>query len=327
MAKSKKIKLPKLFESKIYKTGQTRGADDDVIYQNRVNRNSTVLIPYSVYDICLQAPDNEGVFENGFIVLIRPDTYFMNDILKNEMDLKGLYLGKNALLFYETREQWSQNNPEILGLNAAISRKEPLLGDFVARVPSTTSKKDEKITLGFTTSGSKGAGIRVYEYASSEIFKKCRIQLEFLFWQCFDAKEISLSAGMSEEDIELRIQENSKAADRLELNHAKRLFEQRIIDKDNNTICPLCLEKLSAIGFFNKLELAEGRDVPDLTVTQLNLFHINELKYGKFNHKPYNLGWGHHHCNVVTRDSGIFGTLKWMAVVIDRNEASGFQIR
>jgi hypothetical protein len=87
------------------------------------------------------------------------------------------------------------------------------------------------------------------------------------------------------------------------------------------------LGKLSAIGFFNKLEQAQGRDVPDLTVTQLNLFHINELKNGEFNHKPYNLGWGHHHCNVVTKDSGIFGTLKWMTEVIDRNEANGFKIR
>ena len=37
---------PKLVQTKIYKTGQTRGADDDVIYQNRVGRNSTVLIWY-----------------------------------------------------------------------------------------------------------------------------------------------------------------------------------------------------------------------------------------------------------------------------------------
>jgi hypothetical protein len=327
MTKRKIIKLPKLIESKIYKTGQTRGADDDVIYQNRVNRNSTVLIPYSVYDICSQAPDNEGVFENSFIVLIKPEIFFMNDVLKKEMESKGLYLGKNALLFYETREQWIHYNPEKLNLNAAISRKEPLTGEYVARVPSTTSKKDEKIIQGFNTSGSKGAGIRVYEYASSEIFKRCKVQLEFLYWQCFDSKEISLVYGMSKEDIEIKIQENIEEADKLGLNHIKRLYEQRIIDKDNNTICPLCLEKLSAIGFFNKLEQAEGRDVPDLTVTQLNLFHINELKNGVFNHKPYNLGWGHHHCNIVTKDSGIFGTLKWMAEVIDRNEINGFQIR
>ncbi|MEZ4211233.1 MAG: BstXI family restriction endonuclease [Candidatus Paceibacterota bacterium] len=40
---------------------------------------------------------------------------------------------------------------------------------------------------------------------------------------------------------------------------------------------------------------AEGREVPDLTVTEINLFHINELRYGVYNHKPYNLSWGHHH--------------------------------
>ena len=31
-------KLPKLLTRKLYKTGQTRGADDDEIYQNRVLR-------------------------------------------------------------------------------------------------------------------------------------------------------------------------------------------------------------------------------------------------------------------------------------------------
>ena len=62
MARIRRIKLPRLIESKIYKTGQTRGADDDVIYQNRVNRNSTVLIPYQVYNICSHAPDNQPCF-------------------------------------------------------------------------------------------------------------------------------------------------------------------------------------------------------------------------------------------------------------------------
>ena len=41
--------IPTLLERKLYKTGQTRGADDDEIYQNRVSRNSTVLIPYRFY--------------------------------------------------------------------------------------------------------------------------------------------------------------------------------------------------------------------------------------------------------------------------------------
>jgi hypothetical protein len=71
---------------------------------------------------------------------------------------------------------------------------------------------------------------------------------------------------------------------------------------------------------------AEGREVPDLTVTEINLFHINELRYGVYNHKPYNIGWGHHHCNVVTKDSGIIETLKWMKKVLKTNIENGFNV-
>ncbi|MBO7411125.1 MAG: BstXI family restriction endonuclease, partial [Ottowia sp.] len=97
----------------------------------------------------------------------------------------------------------------------------------------------------------------------------------------------------------------------------------RILNAAGHTICPLCLEELSSQGFFNRLAQAEGRETPDLTVTQLNLFHIRELRYGTLNHRPYNLGWGHHHCNVVVKDAGILHTLEWMRSVLDRNIAEG----
>src|SRR5690606_40237277 len=61
-----------------------------------------------------------------------------------------------------------------------------------------------------------------------------------------------------------------------------------------------------------------------LTVTKLNLFHIEELRTGVFNHRPYNLGWGHHHCNVVVKDSGIDETIQWMNSVIKNNRDKGF---
>jgi hypothetical protein len=80
---------------------------------------------------------------------------------------------------------------------------------------------------------------------------------------------------------------------------------------------------LSGQGFFSRLEQAEGREVHDLTVTKVNLFHIHELRYGAYNHRPYNLGWGHHHCNVVVKDSGIVETLEWMNKVVQRNIADG----
>ena len=102
-----------------------------------------------------------------------------------------------------------------------------------------------------------------------------------------------------------------------------RLIGDRILSARSQTVCPLCLEELSSGGFFNRLQQARGREVLDLTVTQLNLFHIEEVRYGVYNHRPYNVGWGHHHCNVVVKDSGIADTLVWLDEVLKRNVELG----
>jgi hypothetical protein len=318
--------LPPLLKSKLYKTGQTRGADDDVIYQNRVGRNSTVLIPYSNFDVVVNALNNNETFENGYIVMINPQEFFDVDNFKDELKKRHLELGINSLLFYETRKQWNNYNPEKI-FSPPNSRLSPLGGQYVARVPSLTSEDAQKIIRGYTDSKLKGAGIRVYEYASSQTIYESRIQLEYLFWHCENSNIVARINGMSDEAIKNRIDYNQKLATDLNLNDHIQLQHARILDADGISICPLCLKQLSANGFFNKVIQAEGREVPDLTVTELNLFHIKELRMGQFNHKPYNLGWGHHHCNVVTKDAGIHETLVWMADVIDNNEKFGYKIR
>ncbi len=327
MSKSKKKpSLPKLLHNKIYKTGQTRGADDDLIYQNRVIRNSTVLIPYSYYEACKVAPDNEGIFENSFIVLINPEFYFSTKQVDKILKKQGLRLGINTLIFYYSREQWNEFNPLKYKLESANSRKSPLGGQYVARVPATTAAKgSEKIRHGFTTSKLKGAGIRVYEYASTEIIKKCRLQLEYIFWKCLDAYKVVIDQGMTKKQAKERANYIIQLAKSSSLADENLLKNSRIIDLNGNTVCPLCLEKISAVGFFNKVKQAKGREVSDLTITQLNLFHIKELRIGQFNHKPYNLAWGHHHCNIVVKDSGINETLIWMNQVVEKNRKYGFK--
>lgn len=326
MSKRKRIPaLPRLLKSKIYKTGQTRGADDDVIFQNRVNRNSTVLIPYRYFESCKIAPDNEGIFENGFIVLVNPIQYFETKGFEETLKSKGLVLGKNALLFYYSRQQWNKYNPKDQKLQPANSRTSPLGGKYVARVPATTASKDQKIRHGFTTSSLKGAGIRVYEYASKKRITDCQLQLEYIFWKCKDSIELLVEEGMTKEQAEERREHIFEVVKDLELDDNKKLATVRILNKEGNTVCPLCLEEISAEGFFNKVKQAAGREVSDLTVTKLNLFHIQELRTGQFNHKPYNLGWGHHHCNIVVKDSGIDETLIWMSGVLKRNEEEGFK--
>lgn len=317
--------LPDLLKSKIYKTGQTRGADDDVIFQNRVGRNGTVLIPYQFWNPPFSLPNGATSFENGYIVLIPPKIYFGTMSIDTELDSKGLVLGTNSVVFYETRSDWMRHNPEQLGWTPAESRTPPLGGQFVARIPATTSASDgDKINRGFTSRNPKGAGIRLYEYASLETIQACRDQLEALFWMCQDAVEVAIENGMSEELALNRRAFSLNTCQMAGLLDYSQMVKSRVIGEDNVTTCPLCLERLSARGFFNRMAQAEGREVPDLTITEINLFHVVELRYGVFNHRPYNMGWGHHHCNVVTKDSGIMGTLSWMKGVIDRNTQRGF---
>lgn len=324
--KTKKLpKLPKLLERKLYKTGQTRGADDDDIFQNRVSRNSTVLIPYPFYDQAIASLPAGEQFESGFIVLISPTQYFGNAHIESELARKGLKLGKNLLVLYETRSQWNSHAVNNIGWSSAKSRTEPLKGQYVARVPATTaSAEGKKIVRGFDSTTNKGAGIRVYEYASALTIKKCRIQLEALFWLCRDSVAVSVSNGMSKDDSESRRSAILSFANEEGLLEKNKLHNSRIINDKDCTVCPLCLEELSGDGFFSKMEQAEGREIPDLTVTQINLFHVEELRIGLLNHRPYNVGWGHHHCNVVVKDSGIKKALTWMSSVLERNYKAGY---
>ena len=311
-------KLPQLIQRKIYKTGQTRGADDDVIYQNRVGRNSTVLIPYSFFDITIQQCSR---FENGFIVLLDPEWYFTAPNVEFELRSRNLVLGLNCLIFYQRRSDWIKY-PVPYHWTPPVSRQAPLEGQYVARIAATTALDNGKrINLGYTLTSLKGAGIRPYEYASSEQIAATRIQLEAIFWLCEDSIEAVCENEMSFEDANIARINSLNLAFQNQLLDFNLLKEKRIINSEHITVCPLCLEKLSARGFMNRLLQAEGREVHDLTVTEVNLFHIQELRPGKFNHRIYNLGWGHHHCNTVVKDTGIFETLDWMRAIIERNDS------
>ncbi|KAF6652436.1 BstXI family restriction endonuclease [Enterobacteriaceae bacterium EKM102V] len=320
----RKVKLPSLLERKIYKTGQTRGADDDVIYQNRVSRNSTVLIPFEliipVENRCLLTKK----YDNGYIVLLPPDYLFgeKRDETLAIMSNCGLRLGFNCLVFYSQRYQYNLYNPNTFGLRSVqpMSRQGDLGGDYVSRVSGTTSERMGKISFGYNVTTSKGAGIRLFEYSDKESIEKARCQLEAIYWMCHDSIEAAVEYEMSPEDAHERKKLVYEVAEKFGLLDKHLLIKNRIVDAELETVCPLCLAKISAKGFFSKVEQQEFRRVHDLTVTEVNLFHINELRYGEFNHQPYNLGWGHHHCNVVVKDSGIDNTLEWMHDVLVRNE-------
>jgi hypothetical protein len=317
-------RLPQLLQRKIYKTGQTRGADDDEVYQNRVGRNSTVLVPFSVWEAGLGFPEGEAGFENGFIVLLSPEQYFGDADIAGRLEAAGLALGRNALVFYETREQWDAHCPDGVGWGAASRRTSPLGGQYVVRVPATTaSVEGAKIARGFTSTSQKGAGIRVYEYASSATIGRCRLSLEALYWLSVDSVGAVARHGMGVAEVDARRASTLKQCEEAGLLDGDKLLAGRLMNRDGRTVCPLCLEEIAADGFFNRMAQAAGREVPDITITEVNLFHVEELRYGVFNHRPYNVGWGHHHCNVVAKDAGIQATLAWLESVLRRNAQCG----
>ena len=322
--KKKIPSLPKLLARKLYKTGQTRGADDDVIYQNRVLRNNTVLIPFQIWNKCRYPYRTGENYENGFIVLISPKEFFRRGA-ESKLKEAELKVGHNALVFYETRQDWEDFNPRDQGWFPASSRKPPLNGNYVARVPATTSRSGgAKVFEGYNTTSTKGAGIRVYEYASKTKIKDCRLQLEAIFWQCADALDSARKNGMEPEEARRRKSTIESLAEEVGLLNLDSLVAARMLNRHHQAICPLCLEPLSGKEFFARVRQATGREVGNLTVTQVNLFHIKELNPGDMNHIPYNVAWGHHHCNTVVRDVGIHATLNWMIDTINSNKNAGF---
>jgi hypothetical protein len=318
-------KLPQLIDRKIYKTGQTRGSDDDEIFQNRVSRSSTVLVPLAHWKSCAQPADGSKEYASASIVLVSPFWYLNQSNPEKELASQGLALGVNAVVFYEHRKDWEALPPKSKGWKPATSRTNPLGGEYVARISANTATSGgERISEGFNTTSMKGAGIRVYEYASPETIDACRIQLEAIMWLCRDAEEKLSEMGMSQAEVAIRkawVLDTARATNLLDLG---KLAEQRIVNSEGFACCPLCLEELSALGFGSRLVQAAGREVADLTVTEISLFHIRELRVGELGHKPYNLGWGHHHCNVVAKDSGIRETLTWLKELVERNHKAGF---
>jgi BstXI restriction endonuclease len=319
--------LPELIDRKLYKTGQTRGATVREIYQNRVSRSSTVLIPLAFWDLCKVPGGGSEGYENGYIVLVKPDWYFATLGADALLEAKGLALGTNALLIFQRRSEWSGSAPAAGSLLPngqpfvpATNRTAPLGGTYIARVHSTTATSNGgAVVEGFNQTDSRGAGIRVYEYASSQALLDTRLQLECLIWLCQDSIDVMTTAGMSTEGAAMRRQHQLDLAGSRGLLDYDRLRAARMIDESQRTVCPLCQQRLSATAFMQRGEQAEGRETWDITITELGLFHIEELRVGVLQHRPYNLGWGHHYCNVVVKDAGILPTLDWMASVLKNN--------
>ena len=86
-------------------------------------------------------------------------------------------------------------------------------------------------------------------------------------------------------------------------------------------ICPLCHEPLYIDEFFDDIKQMEGRQVIDNTQKSIVLMHVDALRPGKFNHRHYNLGWGHNYCNLIQGDKDISKTIDTLKKIIESHES------
>ena len=313
--------LPKDLKRKIKKTSQTRGAQpySRVVYQNRVSRSNKVVIPFQFRDHIYP-----GGFDNDYSVLVRPGDYFDPSTKEVREDFpKNIHIGKNqAFIYYDNRKAWRDFPPlphwkprkHLIDGKAFDGQEKGFKrdlhgvdqGEYIARVPGLTGRGENAAPI----IEGPPQGIRFFEFTPQEELKKIELQLAYLctLSQGFDNKETDSYKKLIEE------------VEKHKLNDHERLQEKGILSKDNKLICPLCREPLSLNELTEQVEQMEGREVVDLTITKVNLFHIKEIRPGEFNHCTYNLGWGHHHCNAIVRDTGIQETLQWMKKVLSNNE-------
>ena len=292
--------LPEEIAFKINKTKQTRGAQpyDRVVYQNRVNRNGIAVVPYRFRDTL-----PPGGFENGHVIMIRPDEYFeAPGKMKSDFDPK-VVIGQCAFVYYDNRRAFVKFPPDATWR----PKKRGGIGEVVYRMPATTAHDEREAA---SRVDGDPQGIRFFEYASSDEIYKTRIQLALLAWHTEGIETAQTTNGPPK-----ALLVESK---RFGLWDTARLEKLGVL-LNNKAICPLCRKVIRADEMMSRVAQAEGREVFDLTITEVNLFHMEDLFPGKYNHRAYMLGWGHHHCNAVARDHGIAYTLNWMADVLRRN--------
>lgn len=291
--------LPSAVKDKINKTKQTRGAQpyERVPYQNRVNRNSIAVVPYAFRNRL--HPDG---FESGYRILVRPSDYFHAAGVPREDFDSSVRIGDDAFVYYDNRREWISLPPDPTWVPCEDRSGD---GHYIARVPATVAAEGAAVVEGVPQ------GIRFFEYASSEEIRDTVAQLAWLAWNTDGIDNVS--AGPPQTLIDY--------LDERQLRDAKRLVAIGAVEPEphHRAICPLCLQVITLSGLMSRVVQAEGREVVDLTTTEVNLFHLRDLRPGEYNHVAYGLAWGHHHCNAAARDHGIEYTLDWMESVLRRH--------
>lgn len=269
-------------------------------YQNHVNRNSKVIIPYEKL-----AEVNLDNYKDGYVIRLFPTQYFVskhvvNEIFQNET---SVIIGKNAFVLYRTYEDFENFPPlpcwqlrSIFKYNKETGkydipsndRRGDIIdcGHYLLRISNSgTNKKQNKFE-------GPAQGIFAPEYADANTNFLCQAVLAWLIIKTADSP-------YDESDYE-HLQAILDKHNLLDSPH----YENNYIIHNGKTTCPLCQKIIlhselnEMISFDDEEGLENSTDqVGSTRSTKVNLFHMVPLCYSSLENIPTQVAWGHATCN------------------------------
>ena len=345
----------KELKKKISKTAEGRHGGG--IYKRRNNRANRVIIHYKTYLKIIK--ENEEILDNykrGYVVRVKPGQYFNEDGKIKDNFHKSLKLGENAFLYFKTIKDWNKYKSycsglkEIVELNTkskTVDNNNQWIGEYCTFIKNsdpqivslicTTKKEKEdpkyqeklkKLKKKYKELPAQaGLGNFDYDFASTEEIENVKYQLCMMIFGVPGIEKELKARSSSLTDIKIKEVKNHiiDFCKKKKLDDLKKLEDIRALDqKDREPICPLCLKKLDAESFFLDAEQDAGREEEDNTQSEIVLMHIDALKPMKFNHRTYNLGWGHKDCNTIQGPKSISETLNYLKEILRKNNLTNY---
>ena len=280
-----------LDKKKITKAGYAtpRGGEKGA-YQNHVNRNNRVIIPYEKL-----SQVNLATFEDSYVLRLLPDQYFSASQTPRTNLQHDIRIGENAFVLYRTHDalemfppmpDWSVRGLERNG--ETVSRRDRNVNDnghYVLRIPK----------LGVQAKRKDGPpqGIFAPEYANAETNYLSKSVLAWLIIHTVDSPYTTLQA------FHLKAILESEGL----LDDA--FWERQGILRHGLCACPLCsclinYHELHDILLLDEEPALENAPVQITGATRstiVNLFHMDPQRYGAIEHLPSKVAWGHATCN------------------------------
>jgi hypothetical protein len=268
--------------------------------QNKVNRASQVAIPLDVY---IQHPVvGQRDYDGGFLVYASPAEHAAGLP-------QSLVLGINCVVLYTTQAEFAAHPPpaawNVFKLvdasgNVADSWRTAAgwTGHYYARIPKAGGGWDYKGSL------AKAIGIRQDEYCSQLDQRYVVGQMAYIAWSIQGTAQRLGQAGPPQYLIDYLTANGM-------LDRA-RLEAAGILTAGGAAQCPFCRAELTYNELVNQAPQQVGRRLSSSNATALHLMHIEPLKMGEFNHKPYNLAFGHAKCNHAQGEDSILRSVEFL---------------